>query len=277
MVNNLMKHLLIGFLFVIGITQSFAQNTFFNNNGIAIRGYDPVAYFTDSKPVEGSNEFKYKWQGVEWHFKNKANLDVFKASPEKYAPQFGGFCAYGMSEGYKAPTEADAFTVVNDKLYLNYNKKVKDEWLKEKDLRIRKAESNWVTISNRDQFNLEDGVAIQGYDPVAYFSSKKAVKGKKEFQHKQEEVIYYFASSANLEAFKKSPAAYEPQYGGWCAYAMGETGEKVEIDPETFKILDGKLYLFYNAYFNNTLPKWNKDEVSLKSKADKNWKSITTK
>ena len=73
------------------------------------------------------------------------------------------------------------------------------------------------------------------------------------------------------EEFKKNPAQYEPQYGGWCAYAMGDSGEKVSIDPETFKVLDGKLYLFYNKFFNNTLKSWNKDEAKLKKSADANW------
>ena len=104
-----------------------------------------------------------------------------------------------------------------------------------------------------NEFNLEKKVAIQGYDPVSYFKQNKAVKGKKELASSYEGVIYYFSSQANKEAFAKNPSAYEPQYGGWCAYAMGSSGEKVEIDPETFKIIDGKLYLFYNAYFNNTL------------------------
>jgi YHS domain-containing protein len=127
------------------------------------------------------------------------------------------------------------------------------------------------------QFNLENGLAIQGYDPVAYFSEKKAVKGKKELQYLHQNATYYFSSSANRDAFIKNPASYEPQYGGWCAYAMGAENEKVEIDPGTFKVADGKLYLFYNAYFNNTLPKWNKDEVNLKNKADRNWKAIINK
>jgi len=82
---------------------------------------------------------------------------------------------------------------------------------------------------------------------------------------------YRFASAANRDLFKASPARYQPQYGGWCAYAMGAKGEKVEVDPETFKIVDGKLYLFYNKFFNNTLKSWNKDEAGLKTKADVNW------
>ena len=124
------------------------------------------------------------------------------------------------------------------------------------------------------QFNLQDGLAIRGYDPIAYFVEQKAIKGKKEFAYKQDGVTYYFSSAANKESFAKNFLNYEPQYGGWCAYAMGETGEKVEVDPETFKIVDGKLYLFYNSLFNNTLPKWNKAEMNLKIKADKNWKAI---
>lgn len=123
------------------------------------------------------------------------------------------------------------------------------------------------------QLNLDNGLAIQGYDPVAYFS-KKAVEGKKEFSYKYEGATYYFSTAGNRDAFIKDPARYEPQYGGWCAYAMGAVGKKVEVDPETFKIVDGKLYLFYNALLNNTLPKWNKDETTLKQKADQNWRGI---
>jgi YHS domain-containing protein len=124
------------------------------------------------------------------------------------------------------------------------------------------------------EYNLENKVAIQGYDPVAYFTQKKAVKGKSNLASIYEGVIYYFSSQTNKDAFAKSPASYEPQYGGWCSYAMGANGEKVEVDPETFKIVDGKLNLYYNAYFNNTLKSWNKDETNLKKKADVNWKKI---
>lgn len=123
-----------------------------------------------------------------------------------------------------------------------------------------------------EQYNLENKVAIQGYDPVGYFTDGKAIKGKKELTASYQGVVYKFSSSENKEAFLKNPSKYEPQYGGWCAYAMGSAGEKVEINPETFKVIDGKLYLFYNAYFNNTLKSWNKDQNNLKAKADINWK-----
>lgn len=133
---------------------------------------------------------------------------------------------------------------------------------------------NAQTALRVKQFNLEKGVAIQGYDAVAYFTQNKAVKGNKQFSVSAEGVLYYFSSAANKDLFLKDYRKYEPQYGGWCAYAMGATNEKVEIDPETFKILNGKLYLFYHSWSNNTLTKWNRNEANLNEKADKNWQIL---
>ncbi|QHW01565.1 YHS domain-containing (seleno)protein [Spirosoma endbachense] len=127
----------------------------------------------------------------------------------------------------------------------------------------------------KQQFNLENGIALQGYDAVAYFTQNKAVKGSASTAYTYKNVTYRFATPANLKAFQENPERYEPQYGGWCAYAMGATGEKVEVDPETFKIKDGKLFLFYHTFINNTLPKWNKDENNLHKKADASWGKFT--
>lgn len=119
-------------------------------------------------------------------------------------------------------------------------------------------------------FFLEKSVALQGYDPVSYFAGKP-LKGKADLTHTYSGITYRFATAANRETFKKDPARYEPQYGGWCAYAMGSDGSKVEVDPETYKLVDGKLFLFYNQFFNNTLKTWNKDEARLHRQADANW------
>ncbi len=126
----------------------------------------------------------------------------------------------------------------------------------------------------KKNFNLSDGIGIKGYDPVAYFIEHKAVKGNKDFSFSFGGITYYFLSASNKDEFQKNPAKYEPQYGGWCAYAMGKDGSKVEVDPETFKIIDGKLFLFYNQFFNNTLKSWNKDEMNLHQHADANWQKI---
>lgn len=119
-------------------------------------------------------------------------------------------------------------------------------------------------------FNIDDKLALDGYDPVSYFKGKP-LEGSKKFAYTYNGVIYFFASQGNLQEFKLKPEMYEPAYGGWCAFAMGETGEKVKVDPETYKIHEGRLYLFYNFWGNNTLKSWNKNESGLRTAADKNW------
>lgn len=126
--------------------------------------------------------------------------------------------------------------------------------------------------TRKTHFNLnKKQVAISGYDPVSYFTGTKPKEGSADIQATVQGITYYFATVANKDAFTKDPAKYEPQYGGWCAYAMGNDGSKVEVDPGTFKILNGKLYLFYNQFFTNTLKSWNKDEARLMKNADANW------
>jgi YHS domain-containing protein len=139
---------------------------------------------------------------------------------------------------------------------------------------ILPAFSQDATATRKTHFNLSGGIALNGYDPVAYFIQNKAVKGRNDIALYHMGVTYYFSSVENKETFKKNPSKYEPEYGGWCAYAMGAKAEKVSIDPETYKIVNGKLYLFYNRYFTNTLKDWNKDENNLKKNADVNWIKI---
>jgi len=123
----------------------------------------------------------------------------------------------------------------------------------------------------KKHFNLDkNNLAIQGYDPVSYFEAKPE-KGIAQNLVFYKGVQYYFTTVAHKDMFLKSPDKYEPTYGGWCAYAMGANGEKVEIDPSSYKIMNGKLYLFYYSFINKTINKWNADEANLKAKADKNW------
>ncbi|MDX2046872.1 MAG: YHS domain-containing (seleno)protein [Chitinophagaceae bacterium] len=140
---------LTGFVWLV-TTVSFAQKSeIFIKSDAAINGYDAVAYFTQSKPVKGSTQHIFSWKGASWLFSTKQNLEAFKANPEKYAPQYGGYCAYGLSRGYKAPTEADAWSIVNGKLYLNYNKDVRDIWNKGQSGYIKKADDNWPGVKNK--------------------------------------------------------------------------------------------------------------------------------
>ncbi len=105
---------------------------FFGGQGdSAILGYDTVAYFTDNKAVKGSEKFTFEWMGAKWRFASQAHLDMFKAAPEKYAPQYGGYCAYGVSQDNLVTVEPDKFTIIDGKLYLNYNAEVQSKWIKD--------------------------------------------------------------------------------------------------------------------------------------------------
>lgn len=125
----------------------------------------------------------------------------------------------------------------------------------------------------KKHYNIKKNIAMEGYDPVSYFE-RNPIAGKENITMAYNGITYQFASQANLAKFKAAPGQYEPAYGGWCAYAMGESGEKVKVDPETYTILDGKLYLFYNFWGNNTLKDWEKNEKRLKEAGDLNWKRI---
>jgi YHS domain-containing protein len=113
----------------------------------AISGYDAVSFFTEQKPVKGKKEFSIKWKDATWYFSSEENKKAFVSDPEKYAPQFGGYCAYGVSQNHKSPTEIDTWTMVDGKLYFNYNNEVKQLWLKDQSNLIQLANKNWPTLN----------------------------------------------------------------------------------------------------------------------------------
>ena len=131
------------------ITEQVSTKPVFAEDGIAIRGTDPVAYFKESKAVQGSSEFEYEWMGVKWQFSSAENRDLFASNPEEYAPQYGGYCAWAVSQGYTASIDPQAWKIVDGKLYLNYSQDVQKRWSKDIPGNIAKADANWEAgISN---------------------------------------------------------------------------------------------------------------------------------
>ena len=126
----------------MGGCTSVGQRTYSDEAG-AIRGYDPVAYFTDGRPVKGSSAITVTHNDGVYHFASEKNRALFEADPERYAPQYGGYCAYAMSRGFVVASDPQAWTIYNDKLYLNYSLPVRKTWLKKKDEYIAKADKNW--------------------------------------------------------------------------------------------------------------------------------------
>lgn len=136
---------------IVSTLKLFSQKAeVFSSSNQAIRGYDAVSYFASGKAVKGNENLTYHWKDANWYFSSKENLDLFMKNPEKYAPQYGGYCAYGMSEGHKAPTDPNAWTIVDGKLYLNYSPKVKENWVKDRDQRIEKANKNWPELKDKE-------------------------------------------------------------------------------------------------------------------------------
>jgi len=125
-----------------------AEAVYSNWLGRAIAGYDPVAYFTEGKAVEGKGAFTAEWMGADWRFSSAANRDLFMAMPEKYAPKYGGYCAYAVSQGYTAKIDPTAWSVVEGKLYLNYSHAVQKTWLADRDAYIAAADRNWPSVLN---------------------------------------------------------------------------------------------------------------------------------
>jgi hypothetical protein len=143
-----MKLFSISLLALLLSTTSYAQDVkYYNTKGTAINGYDPVAYFLQNKAIAGNDSYSTDWSGSKWKFISQTNLDSFKIAPEKYAPQYGGYCAYGCSENHKAPTDPNAFTIVGNKLYLNYSLKVKEFWLKDTVGKIKAADGFWPALN----------------------------------------------------------------------------------------------------------------------------------
>jgi YHS domain-containing protein len=117
-----------------------------SGSGVAIHGFDPVAYFTQSQPVKGSPQFSHTWMGATWQFASAGNRDRFAAAPEKYAPQFGGYCAYAVSVGHTANIDPEAWRILDNKLYLNYSKGVQKKWEKDTAKSIEDGNRNWPML-----------------------------------------------------------------------------------------------------------------------------------
>ena len=147
--KSMLAGLVVAVVSTLAGSAAFAGGAFYEKDGAAIRGYDAVAYFTDGKPVKGSPEHKANYKGSTFHFRSQANRDAFAADPAKYAPQYDGYCAFGTAGGYKAATHPSAFTIVGNKLYLNYNQDVQKKWSGDIPGYVKGADGKWPDVSRQ--------------------------------------------------------------------------------------------------------------------------------
>ncbi len=138
-----MKYLfLISVLFLTYV--GFSKDKVYNKSGAAIDGYDTVNYFTKGTAIKGNQKYSYKYMGFTWHFSSQENLKLFKAKPEKYMPEYGGYCAYGIGDGgYLAKVDPTAFKILNNRLFLNYSHSINKKWLKKTDYYIERGDKTW--------------------------------------------------------------------------------------------------------------------------------------
>ncbi|MEZ4961715.1 MAG: YHS domain-containing (seleno)protein [Saprospiraceae bacterium] len=286
----------LGFLFFLGLIATSqvscdAQakgNQYLVNidkSGVILDGYDPVAFFTENKPVKGNPSISTNWHDAIYHFSSEAHKALFMASPEKYAPQYGAYCGYAVSLGHLAPIDVNYFAIIDGRLILQHNQKALNGW-NENPNSLQLADKYWPKLLGKkgkpiipDEekkylVNVNDeGFIAEGYDVVAYFTDNKPVKGDPAFVKLYNGAFYTFASEEHKQLFGADPMKYIPQYGGYCAYAVS-LNKLRPIDPKYFQFVDGRLMLQHSQ---DALDSFSEDIPGNTVKADKNWPGLVEK
>jgi YHS domain-containing protein len=244
-------------------------------DGLAIQGYDPVAYFTDNKAVKGKARFTSEYDGAKYFFASAEHKALFEANPAKYAPAYGGYCGYAASINRLSPISPEWFQIEDGKLILQHNKKAFDLFNKDLKDNVVKADANWPALVVKNGvlggkalvYTNKKGVALEGFDPVTYFAEGRPRKGEAKIEATFNGALYHFVSQDNRAAFEKEPAKYAPAYGGFCGYAAS-IGKVRPANPLIWSIVDGQLIVQHTKGADEL---WKKDVSGNKAKADKYW------
>ncbi len=248
-----------------------------DSDGLAIGGYDPVAYFTDKKPVRGSEAITATHKGAVYRFASAEHKAIFEHEPDKYAPQFGGYCGYAASIDRLSPTDPKRWQVIDGRLVLQHNQTALDKWNKDLNANLAKADKNWPGLVDKNGTTMKalvntdkQGIAAMGYDVVAYYTDGKPVKGDPQYEAAFGGARYHFVSQDHRVLFEHDPTKYAPAYGGYCGY--GASIDKLfPIDPQVWQIVDGRLILQHDR---DVYDKFNQDTAQSCAKADANWPGL---
>lgn len=259
----------------VGANAKALVNT--DSDGLAIDGYDPVAYFTYKKPVKGSDKFTAVHKGAVYRFASAEHKAMFEKEPEKYAPQFGGYCGYAASIDRLSPTDPEYWQVIDGRLILQHNQTALDKWNKDLKGNLVKADQNWPRLVEKNGTTMKvlvnadkQGVAVQGFDVVAYFTDGKPVKGDPQYEAVFGGAKYHFASQDHRVLFENDPTKYAPAYGGYCGYGVS-IDKLFPVDPQVWQIVDGRLILQHDREVFET---FNKNTAQSCAKADANWPGL---
>lgn len=257
-----------------------------DKNGVILDGYDPVAFFTDNKPVKGDPNISYTYHEATYWFASEEHRRLFEADPARYEPQYGGYCAYAASIGQLAPIDVNTFSIVDGRLMIQHNARAVAAWEKDVPGNVKLADKYWPQIVARKGKGLVpdeekgylvntdgDGVIAEGYDVVAYFTDGKPVKGDPNITKLYKGGIYHFATEEHKQLFGDNPEKYAPQYGSFCAYAVSRNRLR-PIDPQYFQIIDGRLMLQHSK---QALDLFSEDIPGNVVKADQFWPGLVEK
>ena len=245
-----------------------------NKEGAAILGYDAVAYFAEHKAVKGNPKFQSEYEGAKYYFASADHKKLFDRDPAKYAPAYGGYCGYAASIDRLSPISPEWFQIIDGKLILQHNKKAYDKFNADLKGNLVKADQNWPGLVVRNGtggktliHTDKKGVALEGYDPLSYFTDGKPAQGDPKIEATFNGALYHFVSQQHREAFEKAPTKYVPAYGGYCGYAAS-IGKVRPANPLLWSIVDGQLIVQHTP---GAVELWNKNVTGNKAKADKFW------
>ncbi|NJM25395.1 MAG: YHS domain-containing protein [Bacteroidia bacterium] len=288
---NYLRTITLGLLSLTSIAGHAQQLLNLDDKGAIIDGYDPVAYFTEHMPVKGDPAFTSAFRGAQYYFASADNKRTFDADPARYEVQFGGFCAYAVSQGHVSPIDPNFCYIQKDekgvdRLICQHNKKANELWSVNPDGLLVNAYKYWpaveknggkqIAVKGVEHFFInidKTGLAVAGYDVVAYHTDSKALKGDVKFTEWFHGAKYLFASAEHREMFRDNPKKFLPQYGGFCAYAMS-LGKVRPVNPEIWSIESGRLML---QHTQEAYDLFYKDVVNNVSKADGQWPRIELK
>ena len=250
-----------------------------DKDGRAVLGHDVVAYWTDSRPVRGSERFQSRFRGATYLFASAEHKRAFDAESAKYEPQFGGYCGYAASIDKLSPIDPAYWELLDGRLVLQHNQKAWNLWHEDLSGNLVKADANWPGLVERNAIRGKrlvhidsNGVAAGGHDPVAYVTEGKAVQGSAAIEAVYNGAKYHFASSENKNAFEREPRRFEPAFGGYCAWAV--TLEKVvPTDGTVFELVNGRLLL---QRTEDARRKFDAAPEANLARAEQNWPSLVS-
>jgi YHS domain-containing protein len=250
-----------------------------DHHGIALGGYDPVAYFSDKKPVSGKPAYQAVHDGAVYYFASDAHRWQFLRDPERYAPAFGGYCGYAASIGRVSPVNPQFFQIIDNRLVLQHNQHAFDLFNQDASGNLSRADKNWPKLSAHNALPSHyvvnatpEGIAIGGYDPISYFEGTPTL-GSAEHAARYGGATYRFVSEANRAKFEGDPARYAPAFGGFCGYAAS-IGRIAPINPSIFVIVDGHLVL---QHTREALDLFNRDARKSLTAAEHNWPTLVAR